>query len=85
MEGLAMGRPLIATDIAGCRETIEEGVNGFLCRPKDALSLAEAMRRFIALSPEERATMGRAGREHCQKAFDEQTVIGMYRTILDAV
>lgn len=85
MEGLAMGRPLIATDIAGCRETIEEGVNGFLCRPKDAGSLAEAMRRFIALSPEKRAAMGRAGREHCQKVFDEQTVIGVYRTILEAV
>ena len=48
LEAMAMGRPIITTDVPGCRETVIEGYNGFLISPRDPQSLAEAMERFIA-------------------------------------
>ena len=50
LEAAAMGRPIITTNSVGCREVVDDGVNGFLCQPQDAQDLAEKMERFIALS-----------------------------------
>jgi len=47
LEAMSMGRPVITTDAPGCRETVEEGVNGFLVPVKDSQALAEAMEKFI--------------------------------------
>lgn len=47
LEAMAMGRPIITTDAPGCRETIRDGVEGFLVEPRNSLQLAEAMLRFI--------------------------------------
>lgn len=82
LEAAAMGRPLIATDAPGCREVVDDGVNGYLCSPRDAHDLAEKMERMIALSPGERAAMGLRGREKAQREFDERFVI---RSYLDAL
>src|SRR5262249_37362149 len=57
LEAGAMGRPLIATDVPGCRQVVEDGVNGFLCDVRNSGSLAVAMRRFVDLSPAERSAM----------------------------
>lgn len=46
-EAMAFGRPVITTDAPGCRETVDEGVNGYLVPPRDPAALAEAMRRFL--------------------------------------
>src|SRR5690606_6595831 len=46
-EAMAMGRPVITTDVPGCRQTVRDGVNGYLVPPRDADALAEAMRRFL--------------------------------------
>ena len=70
-----MGRPLITSDIPGCREAVLEGISGFLCRPRDADSLYDAMKRFLALSPEEREQMGRCGRRHMEENFDKRNVV----------
>jgi glycosyltransferase involved in cell wall biosynthesis len=78
LEAAAMGRPIIAADAVGCREVVDDGVNGFLCRPRDAADLARKMERMIALSPEERAEMGLRGREKMEREFDERTVIRKY-------
>lgn len=78
MEASATGRPVIATDISGCREIFEEGVTGFGCRPKDAESLVEALQRFLALSVEERAEMGRKAREKMEREFDRELVAVRY-------
>lgn len=78
LEAAAMARPLVATDAVGCREVVDDGVNGYLCRVKDADDLAERMERMIGLSHEERTAMGLRGREKVEREFDERFVIDAY-------
>lgn len=78
LEAAASGRPVITTDAPGCRDTVQEGVTGFLCRASDAGDLAQQMRRFAALSPAQRANMGRSARARVEASFDERLVIGSY-------
>lgn len=73
LEGMAMGRPLITTDAPGCRETVEEGENGFLVPPRSVDALTEAMLRFIE-SPELIAQMGRRSREIAEEKYDVRKV-----------
>ena len=82
LEAAAMARPLIATDAVGCREVVEDGVNGYLCRVKDADDLAEKMERMIRLSDVERTAMGRRGREKVEREFDERFVIEAYLKVV---
>jgi len=85
LEGAAMGLPLITTDIHGCKEAVDDGKNGFLCKVKDTESLIDAMERFIALSAEERRQMGLHGREKMVKEFDRKLVIGQYIKVIQSV
>ena len=85
LEAAAMGRPLIATDVPGCREIVEEGRNGLLCVVKDARSLAAAMRRFAGMSLEDRIAMGKAARRKVQEEFSEERVIRAYLDALAAI
>ena len=78
LEGGAMARPLITTDVPGCRGVVDEGVNGYFCSVRDARSLAEAMMRFAKLSLAERQAMGAASRRKVQERFSEDVVIGAY-------
>lgn len=82
MEALALGRPIICSDIPGCRETVREGENGFLCEVRSAESLTEACRKFIALGADARIRMGRAGRLLAERIFDERRVIECYDRLL---
>ena len=82
LEAGAMGRPLIATDVPGCREVVEDGVNGMLCAVRDSASLAQSMKRFAELPLEERSAMGSASRRKIETKFSEDVVIGAY---LDAL
>jgi glycosyltransferase involved in cell wall biosynthesis len=82
LEGAAMGRPLIATDVPGCREVVEHGRNGLLCRVRDAADLAEKMLAFVDLPPEQRARMGREGRAKVERQFDEHLVIDRYLEVI---
>ena len=75
LECAAMGLPVITSDIPGCREAVIEGKTGLLCRPKDTDSLYAQLRRFLMLSPEERAAMGQAGRAHMEAVFDKKKVV----------
>ncbi len=78
LEAAAMGRPIITTDTVGCRDVVDDGVNGYLCRPQDAKDLAEKMARMAGLSPAEREVMGRRGGAKMECDFDEQIVINKY-------
>lgn len=78
MEASAAGRPVIATDISGCREIFEEGITGFGCRPSDAGDLICALRKFLELSAEEKASMGQKAREKMEREFDRQKVVQDY-------
>ena len=76
-----MGKPIIATDIPGCCETVEEGRNGYLVPARNIEKLADAFRRFLSLSLEEREEMGRYGRMKAEREFDVKDVIAIYRRI----
>ena len=78
MEASATGRPVIATNISGCREIFEEGVTGFGCEAKSGESLTEALRKFLNLSREERARMGHRAREKMEREFDRNKVVAAY-------
>ena len=73
LEAMAMGRPVITTDAPGCRETVVEGVNGFLVPPRDPAALAAAMIRFIR-QPELVVTMGRESRRIAEQIYDVRKV-----------
>jgi len=78
LEASALARPTITTDVPGCRDVVDDGVGGLLCRVKDAASLADAMRRMIAFSPAERHAMGQAARARVERDYAEQRVIDIY-------
>jgi glycosyltransferase involved in cell wall biosynthesis len=85
LEAAAMGRPIVTTDAVGCREVVNDGENGFLCRPRDASDLAEKMARVIQLSPEAREEMGRKGRAKVERQFDERFVIEKYLEVISEI
>lgn len=78
LEGAAMGTPLITTDVPGCREVVDHGSNGYLCRPRDPQDLASKIGGFLQLTEQERAAMGTASRRKAERQFDENIVIGAY-------
>lgn len=78
IEGAATGRPVIASNISGCQEAFEEGVTGFGFTPGKAVELIDAMDKFLALSRQERAQMGRRGREKMEREFDRKLVTAAY-------
>jgi len=78
IEAAAMARPLIATDVPGCRSVVEHGANGFLCEARSAEDLAAACTGFLELPRERRIALGRAGREKMQREFDQALVVGAY-------
>lgn len=78
LEAASTGRPVIASDIPGCRETFDEGVTGIGFEPRSADSLVDALERFIALPQEQRCAMGIAGREKVIREFDRQVVVDKY-------
>lgn len=79
LEAMAMGRPVITTDMPGCRETVIDGDNGFLVPPRDADALLEAMQR-LAADPQMRARMGAQSRALCERRFEVGDVT---RALLD--
>ena len=78
MESASMEKPLIATNVPGCKEVVDDGINGFLCEVRNSEDLASKMGKMLNLSEEERKEMGKAGREKMIKEFDESIVINKY-------
>ena len=78
LEASAMARPMVASDVPGCREIVRDGDTGFLCAAQSAESLAEAMQAMLRLSPEERAAMGARARKKVEREFDQASVAQAY-------
>lgn len=78
LESCACARPIITTDRAGCREIVDDGVNGFVVRQRDSADLIEKVEKFLALSVEERKAMGLAGRRKVEREFDRNIVVNKY-------
>lgn len=85
MESLALRKPIITTNIPGCRELVDDGINGYLCEPRDVGSLVRALEKFMKLSEEERIRMGEMSREKAEAQFDVKSVIAIYESIITAI
>ena len=75
LESAAIGRPVITSDISGCREAVVPDKSGYLCQVKNTISLLNAMENFCKLSREEREAMGECGRELMESKFEKQKVV----------
>jgi len=85
LEAAAMSRPIVTTDTVGCRDVVDDSVNGYLCRPKDAVDLANKLIQIIELTPDERQTMGEKGRQKVEREFEERVVIAYYVKLISAI
>lgn len=85
LEAAAMARPIITTDAVGCRDVVDDGVNGYLCKVRDAGDLAAKMAQLLSLTPEQRAEMGERGRAKMAAEFDEQIVIKKYLAAIEDI
>ncbi len=74
LEGMSMAKPIITTDVPGCRETIIENKNGFIVQAKDHFALAKSFDTMAQLSYEERKKMGQQGRRFCETIFDDKLI-----------
>ena len=75
LECAASGRPVITSNIHGCKEAVIENVSGFLCEKQNIDSLYMAMDKFLSLSNEKQKEMGFAGRKHMEEIFDKKKVV----------
>ena len=78
LESAACGRPIITTNRSGCREIVDDGINGYVIEQQNSQDLIEKIEKFLALSYEERKQMGLAGRAKIEKEFDRQIVVDAY-------
>lgn len=78
LEAAACGRPVLATDVSGCRETFEDGISGIGFQPKSSQALVRAVEEFIDLPYDLKRQMGRHGREKVEREFDRRNVIHAY-------
>lgn len=84
LECAAMGRPLITSNIAGCKEAVIEGKTGFLFEVKNKEHLYEVMKKMMSLSKNERKKMGMNGRIYIEKQFDKKKVVeDTYKKIIE--
>lgn len=83
LEGAATGRPIIATNVPGCRETYEDDVTGIGFESQSSDALIEAVGKFLSLSCEQRADMGVNGRKKIEQTFDKKIVVRAYTKEID--
>ena len=78
LEGAAMAKPLLASNIPGCREIVDNGVNGYLFEPKNETSLIKTIEIFLSQNESDRIKMGIASRRKVERTFDRNLVIDVY-------
>lgn len=85
LESSASGRPIITTNRSGCREVVDDGINGYVVEEKNSKDLIDKIELFLAKSVEERKEMGLAGRRKVEKEFNRQIVIDKYLAELKSI
>lgn len=78
LESCAAGRPIITTDRPGCGEIVDDGVNGFIVKPRDAQDVVKKIEQFMALPYEKKREMGLSARRKVEQEFDRQIVVDAY-------
>lgn len=82
MEGAAMGKILIASNVPGCREVVKNNYNGFLCKPRSTQSLIHAVKKVIKLSKKKKIKFMKNNKQLAKSKFDENLVIDLYSKII---
>jgi glycosyltransferase involved in cell wall biosynthesis len=82
LEASAMGRPIVTTNVPGCRDIVTEGENGYLCEAQSAVSLAQALEKACETDDATWAAMAHAGRRRVEMEFSQARVLSLY---LDAL
>lgn len=85
LESAANGRPVITTDVPGCRETVDDDLTGYLVKAKDAFSLVNGVERFLALPYEQKKLMGIEGRKKVEREFDREIVVRAYLNEINSI
>lgn len=78
LESCACGRPIITTDRSGCREVIDDGINGLVVQQRSTEDLITKIEKFLTLTTDQRKAMGEAGRAKVEREFDRQIVVEAY-------
>ena len=82
MEGAALKKVLITTNNIGCKEVVEDGYNGFLCKMKNSIDLSSKMELFLNLSSIEKENFGENGRKKMEEEFDYNKILEYYLEIV---
>lgn len=85
LESLSCGRPIITTDRAGCKEIVDDGVNGFVVKQNDLDSLINAIERFLHLTRKEQKELGLRGRNKIEQLFNRKIVVKKYIDTINTV
>ena len=85
LEGAAMGKPLIASNIPGCREVIDDGVNGFVFEPRCVDDLVDKLERFLSMDRNKWVNMGMKSREKVEREFDRNLVVNAYLEAIEEI
>jgi galacturonosyltransferase len=85
LEAAACGRPVLASDIPGCKESFDNGVSGFGFESRSTISLIQTIEQFITLPYEQKVAMGIAGREKVEQEFDRQSVVKAYMKKIESI
>lgn len=84
IEAAACGRAVVTTDVPGCRDAIQDGITGLLVPPKDAVALAQAIKKLIE-DPETCRTMGNAGRRRAEEIFNVDSVVNAHLKVYQSL
>lgn len=84
LESCASARPIITTDRSGCKEVVDDGVNGYAVKQRDSEDLIKKIEKFLALTHEQKMQMGLAGRVKVEKEFDRKIVVDAYMKEMEA-
>ena len=85
LESLACGRPIITTNRSGCKEVIDDGINGFVVEQRNTQDLVLKIEKFLSLSYEQRMKMGEMGRLKVERYFSRDIVVGKYMKEINAI
>jgi glycosyltransferase involved in cell wall biosynthesis len=85
LEAGAMRKPIITTNVAGCKDVVDDGKNGFICNVRDAVDLSNKMKQMASMDPVRLSKMGAMSRKKIEDIFDEKLVVGKYMSIIDRI
>ena len=82
LEAASIGRPIVTSNVAGCKEIVDDGINGFLCKSQDSIDLGKKIHQMLLLPYETRVKMGILGRKKMESEFNQKIVLDNYKQAL---